>query len=83
MQALKRHRVLSVLLFVQVAMTCAVVTNVLFLIISRTQLLHQPSGIDEKHLAVIESERVVAPAVCMSPGMFRREAAWADPASAS
>jgi len=69
MRALKCHRLLSVLLFTQVAVTCAVVTNVVFLIAGRVHLMNQPSGIDESHLAVIESERVMSPGASIAPAI--------------
>jgi putative ABC transport system permease protein len=57
------------LLVVQVAMTCTVVINVVSLIAYRVRLLQQPSGIDETHLAVIESERVMPAGTAMAPAI--------------
>ncbi|HEY4093453.1 MAG TPA: FtsX-like permease family protein [Luteibacter sp.] len=56
--ALRRHRVTSVLLVLQIAFTCAIVCNAVFLINERLHWVNTPSGIDEDRVVLI---KVAAP----------------------
>lgn len=51
--ALRRHKLTSFLLMLQVAFTCAIVCNAVFLIAQRTQQLTVPSGLDEDTLSIV------------------------------
>lgn len=51
--ALSRHRVPSALLVLQVALTCAIVCNALFMVSDRLRWMDTPSGIDEDRIANI------------------------------
>lgn len=53
--SLRRHKLTAFLLTLQVSLTCAIVCNVAFMIVSRGQLLRQPSGVAENQLVLIES----------------------------
>lgn len=62
-RSLKKHRAVVALLLIQVTITCALVTNILFLLSDRLVLLRSPTGLNESGLAVVESEFVgTAPA---------------------
>ena len=51
--SLHRHKLVALLLILQVAATCAVVCNVGFMVESRLQRIHMPSGVDEASLELI------------------------------
>lgn len=51
--SLRRHKLVALLLMLQVAATCAVVCNVSFMVVDRWQRMHMPSGIDEDSLELI------------------------------
>lgn len=51
--ALRRHKLTAALLVLQVAFTCAIVTNAVFLIVQRIQQVTVPSGLDEKGLSIV------------------------------
>ncbi|MBE1159446.1 ABC transporter permease [Dyella acidiphila] len=53
--SLSRHKLTALLLVLQVSLTCAIVCNVAFMIIHRSEQLHQPSGVAEDELVMIES----------------------------
>lgn len=53
--SLSRHKLTAFLLMLQVALTCAIVCNVAFMIVDRAQLLRQPSGVAEDQLVMVES----------------------------
>ena len=57
--ALGRHRIAVVLLVLEIAFSCAVVCNALFLIGTRLERMHRPTGVDEAHLVEIEVHSVV------------------------
>jgi putative ABC transport system permease protein len=52
--ALRRHRLATVLIAMEIALACAVLCNACFLIVSRVQLTHVHSGVDESALAVLK-----------------------------
>ena len=51
--ALRRHRLATFLIGLQIALACAVLCNALFLLTGRLQLMKMPSGIDEQNLVVV------------------------------
>lgn len=51
--ALRRHKLTAALLMLQVAFTCAIVTNALFLIVQRIQQVTVRSGLDERALSIV------------------------------
>lgn len=51
--SLRRHKLVALLLMLQVAATCAVMCNVGFMVVGRWQCMHMPSGIDEDALELI------------------------------
>ena len=60
LHALRRHRLAVALLVLEIAFSCAVVCNALFLIGTRLERMHRPSGVDEMHLVQVRV-RSVAP----------------------
>ena len=50
---LRKHKLTAILLTLQVALTCAIVCNVAFMIMHRMQRISLPTGIDEKALSVV------------------------------
>ncbi|MEO8779873.1 MAG: FtsX-like permease family protein [Rhodanobacter sp.] len=55
LHSLTRHRLTVLLLVVQVALTCAIVCNVVFMIASRSTQMRLPSGVAENQLVMIQS----------------------------
>lgn len=53
--ALRRHRLIAGLLVLLVALTCAIVCNVAFMIQQRAALIRMPSGLAENQLVTIDS----------------------------
>jgi putative ABC transport system permease protein len=53
--SLTRHKLTALLLVLQVALTCAILCNVAFMIVNRTVQLRQPSGVAEDQLVMIDS----------------------------
>jgi len=53
--ALRRHRLIAGLLVLLVALTCAIVCNVAFMIQERAALIQVPSGLAENQLVTIDS----------------------------
>lgn len=51
--ALRRHKLTTALLVLQVAFTCAIVTNVAFLIVRHLERVSVPSGVDESALSLV------------------------------
>lgn len=51
--SLRRHKLVALLLLLQVAATCAVVCNVSAMVVHRLQRMNMPSGIDEDALELI------------------------------
>jgi putative ABC transport system permease protein len=52
--ALRRHRLATILIAMEIALACAVLCNACFLIASRIQMTHVDSGVDESSLATIK-----------------------------
>ena len=55
LSSLTRHKLTVLLLVLQVSLTCAIVCNVVFMIVNRTAQMRQPSGLVEDELVMIES----------------------------
>jgi putative ABC transport system permease protein len=55
LSSLSRHRLTVFLLILEVACTCAIVCNVVFMISGRTALMRLPTGLDEAGLSMIDS----------------------------
>ena len=51
--ALRRHRMATMLIGLQIALACAVLCNALFLLNNRLQLMSMASGVDEQRLVVV------------------------------
>ena len=52
--ALRRHRLATLLIALEIALACAVLCNACFLIVTRLQQIQLESGVDERSLAVIK-----------------------------
>lgn len=52
--SLKHHKLTALLLVLQVAFSCAIITNAVFLIVQRVQRVTTPSGLDERALSLVE-----------------------------
>lgn len=52
---LQRHKLIAALLMLLVALTCAIVCNVAFMIWQQVSLMRLPSGVDENRLVMIDS----------------------------
>ncbi|WP_266183528.1 ABC transporter permease [Dyella humicola] len=52
--ALRRHRLATVLIALEIALACAVLCNACFLISGRLRAMHVQSGVDEASLAIIK-----------------------------
>ncbi len=55
LSALRRHKTAAALIVVEIALTCAIVCNALFLIISRIEGMQVQSGIADNELVVIQA----------------------------
>jgi putative ABC transport system permease protein len=55
---LRHHKLTAMLLTLQVALTCAIVCNVVFMVANRVQRISVPTGIAENTLSVIHSRGV-------------------------
>ena len=55
LSTLRRHKLTAILLTLQVALTCAIVCNVAFMVANRVRQVSLPSGLDESELSVIHS----------------------------
>ena len=54
LSTLRRHRIAAGLIVLEVALSCAIVTNALHLIQTRVEALHTDSGLAEAEIAVLE-----------------------------
>jgi putative ABC transport system permease protein len=61
--ALRRHKMATVLIVLQIALTLAVVSNALFIVRTRVVHLSRPTGTDEAHIFVIRNGWIGSPAV--------------------
>lgn len=60
LRALRHHRIAVGLLVLEIAFSCAVICNALFLIGTRLERMHRPSGVDEAHVVEV-GVRSIAP----------------------
>lgn len=58
LSSLRHHKLTAFLIVLQVALTCAVVCNVVFLVVDRIQQMNLPSGLDEDRLSIVSSQSV-------------------------
>jgi len=61
--ALRRHKMATLLIVLQIALTLAVVSNALFIVKTRVVHLSRPSGTDEAHLFAINNQWIGQPDV--------------------
>jgi len=54
--ALRRHRIATIVIALEIALACAVLCNACFLIAGRVQAMHVQSGVDEHALGTIKIE---------------------------
>ena len=54
--ALRKHRIATILIAIEIALACAVLCNACFLIMQRVQAIHVESGVDEDALGTIKLE---------------------------
>jgi len=59
--ALRRHKMATLLIVLQIALTLAAVSNALFIVKTRVLHLSRPSGTDEAHLVAIRNEWIGQP----------------------
>ncbi|HSN00379.1 MAG TPA: ABC transporter permease, partial [Rudaea sp.] len=59
--ALRRHKAGVVLIALQIALTLAIVCNAIFIIGSRIERIHRPTGLDENNLFMVAQQWVGAP----------------------
>ncbi|MGH8116281.1 MAG: hypothetical protein ACREPJ_03070 [Rhodanobacteraceae bacterium] len=59
---LRRHKMIIWLLMLEIALSCAIVCNGVFLIVQRTHHMDMPSGIDEHGLVLLQQAPIDAPA---------------------
>jgi putative ABC transport system permease protein len=59
--ALRRHRMATLLIVLQIALTLAVVSNALFIVKTRVVHLSRPTGTDEAHLFAINNQWIGQP----------------------
>jgi putative ABC transport system permease protein len=59
--ALRRHKAGVVLIALQIALTLAIVCNAIFIIGSRIERIHRPTGLDESNLFMVSQSWVGAP----------------------
>src|SRR6185437_5879076 len=58
LSALRRHRLVMWLLILEIALTCAIVSNAVFLITSHLERTQMPSGIAEHELVLVEMAHI-------------------------
>lgn len=59
--ALRKHKAGTFLLGLQIALTLAIVCNLIFIVAVRVQLLHRPTGMNEHDLFVVTQQYIGAP----------------------
>jgi putative ABC transport system permease protein len=60
-KALGRHKIIIWLLMLEIALSCAIVCNGVFLIVQRAQHMHMPSGIAEHEVVQIQQAPIAPP----------------------
>jgi putative ABC transport system permease protein len=61
LSTLRRHKITALLVVLEIALTCAIVCNAVFLITQRLERMQMPSGIAEKELVEIEIQGIGKP----------------------
>jgi len=59
LSTLKRHKIAAGLIVLQIALTCAIVSNALFLISQRVSSINAPTGLAEQELLVLQVSSLV------------------------
>src|SRR5262245_29615029 len=54
LSTLRRHRTAAILIILEIALTCAIVSNALFLIGRRLDLMNRPSGLVESEIVRVQ-----------------------------
>lgn len=54
LSTLARHKTAAALIVLEIALTCAILCNALFLVMQRLETMHMPSGIDEDRLLMAQ-----------------------------
>lgn len=54
--SLRKHKLMVMLLTLQVSASCAIVTNATFLVAQRVESISAPSGVDESDVSMLDSE---------------------------
>lgn len=71
--ALRRHKVSTALIVLQIALTLAVVSNALFIVRTRVIHLSRPTGTDEAHLFAIRYEWIDNPTALRADAQMRAD----------
>lgn len=58
LSTLSRHKTAAALIVLEIALSCAILCNALFLIAQRVERLNHPSGIDEAHLLIARASGI-------------------------
>ena len=61
LSTLRRHKVITTLLVLEIALTCAIVSNAVFLIAQRLDQMRIPSGVAEKELVQLRLAEITPP----------------------
>ena len=61
LSTLRRHKVITTLLVLEIALTCAIVSNAVFLISQRLQQMRIPGGVAEKELVQLRLAEITPP----------------------
>ena len=77
--ALRRHKMATLLIVLQIALTLAIVCNALFIVETRVLHLSRPSGTDEAHLIAIRNEWIGQPASRHIDAQMRADLARRQP----
>jgi putative ABC transport system permease protein len=72
---LRHHKLTSTLLALQVAFTCAIVCNAVFLIAQRVERITVPSGLDESSLSIVEVDDLQTQAGTAALNLHREDVA--------
>jgi putative ABC transport system permease protein len=76
--ALRKHKAGVVLIALQIALTLAIVCNAVFIIYSRVEKVHRPTGIDESNLLLIQQQWVGAPSADSAAGVQQLDSMLRD-----
>ena len=60
LSALRRHKTASALIVLEIAFSCAILCNAVFLIHNRLQLMDRPSGLDEEHVVRVQLNKTAS-----------------------